>query len=62
MVGFACTEYRHLSHTESVGYEVLNQESAQSVGWSQCIDIAIVVVRANFSNDGYLAFFGDISC
>ena len=57
MVGVTCAKDADLSDSESMRYEVLDEKTPESISRSQCIDIAVVVVRTNLGDDGYFAFF-----
>ena len=55
MVGFAGSEDRDLSHAVAVRNVVFDEHFPESVRWCKSVDIAVVVVRPDLSDDGNLA-------
>ncbi len=54
VVGLAGAEDRNLGHAVAMRDVILNQHLAQTVGWCQRVDIAVVVVWSNLGDDGNL--------
>ena len=57
VVGFARTEDRNLGHTVAVWNVILDEHLAESVGRCEGVNVPVVVVRADFGDDGDLAFW-----